>query len=121
MTYKRVEISICNYNLVKQSSNPKIFCYQVPYATRPNHLIIPLAFLGFGIGMVDSSMMPELGFLVDIRHSAVYGGVYAIGDIAFCLGFAVGKITFLKDYFFSKLYYVADFKLYFGKSMFLYE
>jgi hypothetical protein len=33
----------------------------------------------------------ELGFLVDIRHSAVYGGVYAIGDIAFCLGFAVGK------------------------------
>ena len=50
-----------------------------------------MACLGFGIGMVDSSMMPELGFLVDIRHSAVYGGVYAIGDIAFCLGFAVGK------------------------------
>ena len=54
-------------------------------------LIIPMAFLGFGIGMVDSSMMPELGNLVDIRHSSVYGGVYAIGDIAFCLGFAVGK------------------------------
>jgi len=35
-------------------------------------------------------MMPELGNLVDIRHAAVYGGVYAIGDIAFCLGFAVG-------------------------------
>lgn len=63
---------------------------KVPFATRPNHLIIPLGCLGFGIGMVDSSMMPELGFLVDIRHSAVYGGVYAIGDIAFCLGFAVG-------------------------------
>jgi DHA1 family solute carrier family 18 vesicular amine transporter 1/2 len=29
--------------------------------------------------------------LVDIRHSAVYGGVYAIGDIAFCLGFAIGQ------------------------------
>lgn len=40
--------------------------------------------------MVDSSMMPELGYLVDIRHSAVYGSVYAIGDVAFCLGFAVG-------------------------------
>ena len=50
-----------------------------------------MAGLGFGIGMVDSSMMPQLGFLVDIRHSAVYGGVYAIGDIAFCMGFAVGK------------------------------
>lgn len=42
--------------------------------------------------MVDSSMMPELGYLVDIRHTAVYGSVYAIGDVAFCLGFAIGKI-----------------------------
>ncbi len=25
------------------------------------------------------------------RHTAVYGGVYAIGDVAFCLGFAIGK------------------------------
>jgi len=41
--------------------------------------------------MVDSSMMPELGYLVDIRHAAVYGSVYAIGDVAFCLGFAIGK------------------------------
>ena len=49
-----------------------------------------MAALGFGIGMVDSSMMPQLGYLVDIRHASVYGGVYAIGDIAFCMGFAVG-------------------------------
>ena len=67
---------------------------QVPFASAPNHLIIPMAALGFGIGMVDSSMMPELGNLVDLRHGSVYGGVYAIGDIAFCLGFAVGKLTF---------------------------
>ncbi len=26
------------------------------------------------------------------RHTAVYGGVYAIGDVAFCLGFAIGKL-----------------------------
>lgn len=62
----------------------------IPYATAPNHLIMPMGALGFSIGMVDSSMMPELGNLVDIRHSSVYGGVYAIGDIAFCLGFAIG-------------------------------
>lgn len=62
----------------------------MPFALAPSDLIVPMAGLGFGIGMVDSSMMPELGFLVDIRHSAVYGGVYAIGDVAFCLGFAVG-------------------------------
>lgn len=62
----------------------------IPFAKSINDLIIPNAGLGFAIGMVDSSMMPELGFLVDIRHSAVYGSVYAIGDIAFCLGFAIG-------------------------------
>lgn len=62
----------------------------IPLATSMNHLIVPNAGLGFAIGMVDSSMMPELGFLVDIRHSAVYGSVYAIGDVAFCLGFAIG-------------------------------
>ncbi|XP_071051011.1 synaptic vesicular amine transporter isoform X2 [Onthophagus taurus] len=62
----------------------------IPLAKSINDLIIPNAGLGFAIGMVDSSMMPELGFLVDIRHSAVYGSVYAIGDVAFCLGFAVG-------------------------------
>ena len=51
-----------------------------------------MAGLGFAIGMVDSSMMPELGNIVDNRHSAVYGGVYAIGDVAFCVGFAIGRM-----------------------------
>ncbi|KAJ3666469.1 hypothetical protein Zmor_001910 [Zophobas morio] len=63
----------------------------IPLATSMNHLIVPNAGLGFAIGMVDSSMMPELGYLVDIRHTAVYGSVYAIGDVAFCLGFAIGN------------------------------
>lgn len=68
----------------------KIFL-QIPIASSINHLIIPNAGLGFAIGMVDSCMMPELGYLVDIRHTAaVYGSVYALGDVAFCLGFAIG-------------------------------
>jgi len=62
----------------------------IPLARNINHLIVPNAGLGFAIGMVDSSMMPELGYLVDIRHSAVYGSVYAIGDVAFCIGFTIG-------------------------------
>jgi MFS transporter, DHA1 family, solute carrier family 18 (vesicular amine transporter), member 1/2 len=66
-------------------------------ARKLEHLIIPNAGLGFAIGMVDSSMMPELGFLVDIRHAAVYGSVYAIGDTAFCLGYAVGKSSTIKQ------------------------
>eukprot|EP00091_Calanus_sinicus_P011412 TRINITY_DN2589_c0_g1_i3.p1 TRINITY_DN2589_c0_g1~~TRINITY_DN2589_c0_g1_i3.p1 ORF type:complete len:181 (-),score=45.90 TRINITY_DN2589_c0_g1_i3:302-793(-) len=78
----------------------------VPLATKPTQLIIPMAFLGFAIGMVDSSMMPELGNLVDIRHSSVYGGVYAIGDVAFCLGFAVGPAlsgTLVKEFGFQNM------------------
>ena len=42
-------------------------------------------------GMVDSSMMPIMGYLVDIRHSSIYGSVYAIADVAFCLGYAIGE------------------------------
>lgn len=43
-------------------------------------------------GMVDSSMMPIMGYLVDLRHVSVYGTVYAIADVAFCMGFALGKL-----------------------------
>lgn len=67
----------------------------VPLATSIYGLIIPNAALGFAIGMVDATMMPIMGYLVDIRHSSVYGSVYAIADVAFCLGFAIGKIKFL--------------------------
>lgn len=42
--------------------------------------------------MVDSSMMPIMGHLVDLRHTSVYGSVYAIADVAFCMGFAVGVL-----------------------------
>ena len=90
-------------------------------ATKQSQLIIPMAGLGFAIGMVDSSMMPELGKmkkiglknnkrkignLVDLRHSSVYGGVYAIGDVAFCVGFAVGPAlsgTLVKNFGFQKM------------------
>ncbi|CAH8539974.1 unnamed protein product [Schistosoma haematobium] len=64
----------------------------IPFCTRIEHLIAPMGGLGFAIGMVDSSMMPIMGYLVDLRHASVYGSVYAIADVAFCLGFAVGPI-----------------------------
>ena len=44
-------------------------------------------------GMVDSSMMPIMGHLVDLRHTSVYGSVYAIADVAFCTGFAIGMLA----------------------------
>ncbi|NXV98364.1 VMAT1 protein, partial [Calonectris borealis] len=65
----------------------------VPLAKNIYGLIGPNSGLGFAIGMVDSSMMPIMGHLVDLRHTSVYGNVYAIADVAFCMGFAIGPST----------------------------
>ncbi|XP_008334766.1 chromaffin granule amine transporter [Cynoglossus semilaevis] len=65
----------------------------VPFATSIYGLIGPNGGLGFAIGMVDSSMMAIMGYLVDIRHISVYGSVYAIADVALCMGFAIGPST----------------------------
>ncbi|XP_042288548.1 synaptic vesicular amine transporter [Thunnus albacares] len=62
----------------------------VPFAKDIYGLIVPNFGVGFAIGMVDSSMMPIMGYLVDLRHVSVYGSVYAIADVAFCMGFALG-------------------------------
>ncbi|XP_062476966.1 chromaffin granule amine transporter isoform X2 [Pezoporus occidentalis] len=65
----------------------------VPLAKTIYGLIAPNSGLGFAIGMVDSSMMPIMGYLVDLRHTSIYGNVYAIADVAFCMGFAIGPST----------------------------
>ena len=44
-------------------------------------------------------MMPIMGYLVDLRHVSVYGSVYAIADVAFCMGFALGKQESEAQYF----------------------
>ncbi|XP_053319216.1 chromaffin granule amine transporter-like [Spea bombifrons] len=62
----------------------------LPLAVNIYGLIGPNTGIGIALGMVDSSIMPIMGYLVDLRHTSVYGGVYAISDIAFCLGFALG-------------------------------
>ncbi|PIO76248.1 hypothetical protein TELCIR_01679 [Teladorsagia circumcincta] len=40
--------------------------------------------------MIDASMFPLMGYLVDLRHVGVYGSIYAIADAAFCFAFALG-------------------------------
>lgn len=45
----------------------------------------------FLLGIVDTAIMPLMGFLVDLRYVPVYGTVYAIADFAVCVGFCVGK------------------------------
>uniref|UniRef100_A0A8C2L148 Solute carrier family 18 member A1 n=2 Tax=Cyprinus carpio TaxID=7962 RepID=A0A8C2L148_CYPCA len=70
-----------------------LFGILVPFAKDIYGLIGPNGGLGFAIGMVDSSMMAIMGYLVDIRHMSVYGSVYAIADVALCMGFAIGPST----------------------------
>ena len=41
--------------------------------------------------MVSTSMQPIFAHLVDIRHTCMYGNVYAISDMAVCLAMFVGK------------------------------
>uniref|UniRef100_UPI00358E740F synaptic vesicular amine transporter n=1 Tax=Myxine glutinosa TaxID=7769 RepID=UPI00358E740F len=65
----------------------------IPLAKNIYGLIVPNFGVGFAIGMVDSSMMPLMGWLVDQRHVSVYGSLYAIADIAFCFGYALGPST----------------------------
>uniref|UniRef100_A0A8C4RLZ6 Solute carrier family 18 member 2 n=1 Tax=Erpetoichthys calabaricus TaxID=27687 RepID=A0A8C4RLZ6_ERPCA len=62
-------------------------------AARISLWIVMLIALSSFIGMVDSSMMPIMGYLVDLRHVSVYGSVYAIADVAFCMGYALGPTT----------------------------
>ncbi|XP_071397162.1 synaptic vesicular amine transporter-like [Centroberyx affinis] len=60
------------------------------FAKNIYHVIALNAAAGFSIGMVDSTMMPVMGYLVDLRHVPVYGTVYAIADVAICIGFSLG-------------------------------
>ncbi|XP_076607604.1 synaptic vesicular amine transporter-like [Chaetodon auriga] len=56
------------------------------------HVIVLNAFIGFSVGTVDSSIMPLMGYLVDLRYVPVYGTVYAIADVALCIGFCIGPV-----------------------------
>uniref|UniRef100_A0AC35U5Z4 MFS domain-containing protein n=1 Tax=Rhabditophanes sp. KR3021 TaxID=114890 RepID=A0AC35U5Z4_9BILA len=65
----------------------------IPSAESVSGLIIPHFLMGFSIGMIDASMFPLMGHLVDIRHVGVYGSIYAIADAAFCFAFAIGPFA----------------------------
>uniref|UniRef100_A0A8R1Y2Q0 MFS domain-containing protein n=1 Tax=Onchocerca volvulus TaxID=6282 RepID=A0A8R1Y2Q0_ONCVO len=62
----------------------------IPTAQSVGGLMLPNFLMGFSIGMIDASMFPLMGHLVDIRHVGVYGSIYAIADAAFCFAFALG-------------------------------
>lgn len=67
-------------------------CIAVPFARSAIQLIVPLSTICFGIALIDTSLLPLLGHLVDTRHVSVYGSVYAIADISYSLAYAFGPI-----------------------------
>ncbi|XP_050396603.1 synaptic vesicular amine transporter [Patella vulgata] len=62
----------------------------LPFATQLPQLVLPHLGLGLGLGATDAALMPLLALLVDIRHEAFYGSVYAIAQLAVCLAYSVG-------------------------------
>ncbi|XP_029991508.1 synaptic vesicular amine transporter-like [Sphaeramia orbicularis] len=60
------------------------------FCTNIYHVMVLNACIGFSVGIVDSTVIPLMGSLVDLRYIPVYGTVYAIFDVAVCLGFIIG-------------------------------
>lgn len=70
-----------------------VSCLIVPFCTTYGAVIIPIMIDCFGIALVDTAVLPTLGYLVDVRHVSVYGSVYAIADISYSLAYAFGPIV----------------------------
>lgn len=64
----------------------------VPFAKSYWVLIIPISGICFGIALVDTALLPTLGYLVDLRYVSVYGSIYAIADISYSFAYAFGPI-----------------------------
>ncbi|KAF7382804.1 hypothetical protein HZH66_013206 [Vespula vulgaris] len=67
-------------------------CFIIPFSTSYTALMIPICGICFGIALIDTALLPTLGYLVDVRYVSVYGSIYAIADISYSIAYAVGPI-----------------------------
>lgn len=67
-------------------------CFIIPFSPNYKVLMIPICIICFGIALIDTALLPTLGYIVDTRYVSVYGSVYAIADISYSLAYAVGPI-----------------------------
>ncbi|KAJ8978413.1 hypothetical protein NQ317_008488 [Molorchus minor] len=67
-------------------------CFIIPFANSYIFLMIPICGICFGIALIDTALLPTLGYLVDTRYVSVYGSIYAIADISYSVAYAVGPI-----------------------------
>jgi len=68
-------------------------CFFIPFMSNFWSLMLPICFICFGIALIDTALLPMLGFIVDKKYTAVYGSVYAIADISYCAAYAFGPIV----------------------------
>ncbi|ELU18772.1 hypothetical protein CAPTEDRAFT_184694 [Capitella teleta] len=87
--YPNTQWMICAVGLVVEA----ISCLIIPFCTNYGAVIVPIMVNCFGIALVDTAILPLLGYIVDIRHTSVYGSVYAIADISYSLAYAFGPIV----------------------------
>lgn len=69
-----------------------VCCFIIPFANSYKMLMIPICGICFGIALIDTALLPTLGYLVDVRYVSVYGSIYAIADISYSFAYAVGPI-----------------------------
>lgn len=67
-------------------------CFVIPFASSYKMLMFPICVICFGIALIDTALLPTLGYLVDVRYVSVYGSIYAIADISYSVAYAVGPI-----------------------------
>ncbi|KAG8222722.1 hypothetical protein J437_LFUL012388 [Ladona fulva] len=67
-------------------------CFIIPFSSSYKVLMIPICGICFGIALIDTALLPMLGYLVDVRYVSVYGSIYAIADISYSVAYAVGPI-----------------------------
>lgn len=68
-------------------------CFIIPFSGNYFILMFPICIICFGIALVDTALLPMLGYIVDKKYVSVYGSVYAIADISYCAAYAVGPIV----------------------------
>ncbi len=69
-----------------------VCCFLIPFSSSYQMLMIPICGICFGIALVDTAILPTLGYIVDVHYVSVYGSVYAIADISYSLAYAIGPV-----------------------------
>ncbi len=68
-------------------------CFVIPFCDSYLLLMAPIGAVCFGVALVDTSLLPMLGRVVDMKYVSVYGSVYAIADVAYCAAYALGPVV----------------------------